>query len=67
MLVYSDRKGLYGGAAIKGGAITPDDVANRVYYEKPLTVKEILFDKKVKPTQATTELVGKLAEYSRKK
>jgi len=25
VLVYSDRKGLYGGAVIKGGSIAPDD------------------------------------------
>ncbi len=66
VMVYDDRQGLFGGAAIKGGAITPDDEANLVYYSAPLTTKEILFDKKVKPTDTAAALAKKIAEYSRK-
>jgi lipid-binding SYLF domain-containing protein len=66
VLVYDDRKGLYGGAAIKAGAIAPDDEANRVYYGKPVTVKEILFGHVVEPTQAASDLAGKLNEYSKR-
>lgn len=65
VVIYTDRKGLYGGAAIKGGAITPDDEANRAYYEQYLTTKEILFDQKVKPTEAASALAKKLADYSK--
>lgn len=65
ILVYDDRKGLYGGAAIKGGAIAPDHEANRVYYEQFVTMQNILFEHKVKPTPATQELVAKLTDYSR--
>lgn len=65
VLVYDDRKGLYGGAAIKGGAIAPDDEANRVYYGQSLTMRAILFDKKVQPTGPAIELAGKLTEHSR--
>jgi lipid-binding SYLF domain-containing protein len=65
VLVYDDRKGLYGGAAIKGGAIAPDETANRVYYEKALTVSEILFENKVKPTETAAQLAGKIAERSK--
>src|ERR1051325_5788558 len=32
VLVYDDRQGLYGGAAIKGGAIRANDDANTLYY-----------------------------------
>lgn len=32
VLVYDDRQGLYAGAAVKGGAVSPDDDANRAYY-----------------------------------
>jgi lipid-binding SYLF domain-containing protein len=46
ILVYDDRKGLYGGAAIKGGAIGPDTEANRIYYESPVSMLDILFGKK---------------------
>jgi lipid-binding SYLF domain-containing protein len=65
VLVYDDRKGLYGGAAIKGGAIAPDDEANRVYYAQFLTMKDILFHKKAQPTDAATELAAKVTEYSK--
>jgi len=65
VLVYDDRKGLFGGAAIKGGAISPDDEANRVYYQRSLTMKDILFENKVKPTEAASELARRLADFSR--
>ena len=65
VLVYDDRKGLYGGAAIKGGEIAPDDNANRIYYEKSLTMSEILFENKVKPTDAASQLAGKIADRSK--
>jgi lipid-binding SYLF domain-containing protein len=64
VLVYDDRKGLYGGATIKGGTISPDEEANRVYYQQYVTMREILFEEKVKPTEAATALVNKLTEYS---
>jgi lipid-binding SYLF domain-containing protein len=60
-LVYDDRKGLYGGAAVKGGAIAPDDEANRAYYEQSVTMQDILFDKKVKATKAASELAAKIS------
>jgi len=65
VLVYNDRKGLYGGAAIKGGAIAPANDANRVYYEQFVTMQDILFDGKVKPTPASASLAAKIAEYSK--
>jgi lipid-binding SYLF domain-containing protein len=67
VLVYDDRKGLYGGAAIKGGAISPDDEANRVYYQQFLSMNDILFANKVRPTEAASELAGKLTEFSKEK
>ena len=65
VLVYDDRKGLFGGAAIKAGAISPDDEANRVYYGQFLTMKEILFDRKVSPTETATTLANKLTEHAK--
>jgi lipid-binding SYLF domain-containing protein len=65
VLVFDDRQGLYGGAAIKGGAISPDEEANRAYYEKYLTVKDLLFENKVKPTDAGSELTEKINDYSK--
>jgi lipid-binding SYLF domain-containing protein len=65
MLVYSDREGLYGGAALKGDALSPDTEADIVYYGQYLTMKEILFDQKAKPSQAATELVAKIEQFSK--
>lgn len=62
--VYDDRRGLYGGMALKAGALTPDNEANRVYYGQFLTINDILFDKKAKPTQSSKDLAAKIAEYS---
>jgi len=64
-VVYSDRHGLYAGAAIKGGSIWPDTEANLAYYSQPVSAKEILFDGKVKPTAAGEELALKISESSR--
>jgi SH3 domain-containing YSC84-like protein 1 len=65
VLVYADRKGLYGGVAIKGDALTADNDANRAYYDQFMTMKEILLDKKVKSTEAASELAAKLTQYSK--
>lgn len=65
MLVYTDRSGLYGGAAIKGGAISPDTDADLAYYGQYLTMGQILFDRALKPGVAGQELVQKLQQYSK--
>jgi SH3 domain-containing YSC84-like protein 1 len=64
-LVYDDRKGLFGGADLAGGSIMPDDRANIVYYGRPLTMENILFDHKAPQTDASSALVQKLMEYSK--
>lgn len=65
VLVFDDRKGLYGGAAIKGGAIAPDDKANQIYYGRFLSMREILFEKKVEPTEAAQSLAQKIKDSSK--
>lgn len=65
VLVYDDRNGLYGGVAIKGGAIFPDEDADITYYGKSVSTSDILFDKKVQPTQAETDLIEKISDYSK--
>jgi len=64
VLVYDERHGLFGGAAVKGGAISPDHDANRVYYGASVTMQEILFDKKVKPTEPATALARTVKRYA---
>ena len=66
VLIYDERKGLYGGVSLKGGAIASDSGANRIYYGQAATMKEILFDKKVKSTEAVSALAAKITDYSTK-
>jgi lipid-binding SYLF domain-containing protein len=65
MLVYTDREGLYGGAAVKGDAISPDTDADIAYYGQYLTMREILLEHKVQPAPTATELTQKLMQYSK--
>jgi lipid-binding SYLF domain-containing protein len=62
ILVYTDASGLYGGAAIKGGALSPDSDANIAYYGEYLTPEEILYGKKAKLTEQATNLAEKLSQ-----
>lgn len=65
VLIYTDRKGLYGGAAVKGSTIMADEKANAAYYGQYLTTKEILFDKKAKPTDTALELAKKINQHAK--
>lgn len=67
VLVFSDRQGLYGGASLKAGAISPEDKANVIYYSQAASVADILFGDKVKPSETAQQLAKKLKEYSKKK
>jgi SH3 domain-containing YSC84-like protein 1 len=66
ILIYDDRNGFYNGAVVKGGTLSPDEKANTAYYGGYFTMKDILFDKKVKPTKPSIELANKLNELSKK-
>lgn len=63
-VVYSDVEGFYGGVAVKGGAVSPDTDANVTYYGEALTPREILFENKVKPTEAAVKLAQKITDAS---
>lgn len=65
MLIYGDRQGLYAGAAIKAGSLAPDPDANLMYYGQALTMRDILFDHKVKPTWLAAELAQKINQPAR--
>lgn len=66
VIVYDDRQGLFGGAAIKGGALSPDNHANEVYYGQYVSMSDILFDRKVNITDAAAALAKKISVYSEK-
>jgi SH3 domain-containing YSC84-like protein 1 len=65
VMVYTDASGLYGGAAIKGGDISPDADANVVYYGQSLTPNQILFENKVKPSDQAITLANQLDQFSK--
>lgn len=64
VLVFHDRKGLFGGAAVKAGNVAPDNEANSIYYGQYLTMRDILFSHKVQPSPAGAALIDKLNTYS---
>ena len=60
VLVYDDRKGLYGGAALKGGALSTDEDGNNAYYGQYVTLEDILFKNKFQASEAANALVEKI-------
>lgn len=66
VLVYAERSGFYGGVAFKGGTLSADRNANEVYYDRFVTLNDILFDHKVEPTEAARELARTISKYSEK-
>jgi SH3 domain-containing YSC84-like protein 1 len=67
VVVYDDRKGLYGGAAVKGGAISSDEDANTIYYGQYVTLEEILFKNKFKASEPAVALAEKIETASQPK
>ena len=63
-LVHVDRQGLFGGAALKGGSIAPNNDANRIYYDHFTTMQDILFGNKWQSTDAARDLAATLDKYS---
>jgi len=64
VLVFHDKKGLFGGASVKAGNITPDKEANWIYYGQYASMRNILFDRKIQPTESAARLIDKLNFYS---
>jgi lipid-binding SYLF domain-containing protein len=64
-LVFSDSEGLYGGVAVKGGNISPDPEADVAYYGRSITVEEILFEHKAKPSEAAARLAQVLNQAAK--
>ncbi len=62
---YADRNGFFGGAAVKFGGISPDDNANTIYYEKSVTMSDILFNHAVSRSPAAQELTQAIQDRSK--
>lgn len=67
VLIFGQSKGLYGGAVIKGGSVSAADKANQKYYGRVYSTKDILFDRKVKPSETAAEFARKLGEAAKGK
>jgi len=67
VLVFGASKGLYGGAVVKGGSVNANDKANQTYYGQFYSIKDILFDGKVKPSETAAEFAKKLDEAAKGK
>ena len=65
MLVFTDREGLYGGAAVKGDALAPDTNADVAYYSQYLSMNEIFYGRKVTASQAALDLARGLDRFAR--
>jgi lipid-binding SYLF domain-containing protein len=62
---YSDRNGLFAGADVKFGGISPDDNANTIYYEKSVTMEDVLYNHAVNRTQAAQDLTQAIQDHSK--
>lgn len=62
-LVYSKAKGLYGGLTVEGGVISQDGSANKEFYGRKISVKEIFQNEDDVPDEAKG-LISTLEKYS---
>lgn len=62
VLVFEDRKGLFGGAALQCGSLSPETDANFAYYRQLVTMRDVLLDRKVKPTEAAVQLASRISQ-----
>lgn len=65
ILAYSRAKGLYAGAAFEGGLLLSDDSANEKFYDmKGVTLKNIIFEKKVNMPKEAKPLIDAINSYA---
>jgi lipid-binding SYLF domain-containing protein len=64
VLVYGDTRGLFGGAALETGGVSPDGGDNEDYYGKKISMSEILVGGQVEPTEAAKLLSAKIEQYA---
>jgi SH3 domain-containing YSC84-like protein 1 len=63
ILSYSRSKGLFAGLSLEGATIFQTEDANRAFYGKELSAREILIDKMIKPTPLGQKLINTLQKY----
>ncbi len=66
ILSYSRARGLFAGISLQGATLRADLDANESMYKRRLTTKEIVRERKAKPTAAGAGFVSALTRYSPK-
>jgi SH3 domain-containing YSC84-like protein 1 len=57
ILAYSRAKGLFGGLALKGGIMRPDNDANQVFYGKAVVPRDILLHQSAEPVPKDAKIL----------
>ena len=65
VLVYGQWQGFYGGACLQSGWLLPDSGANKKYYGKEITMREILMGGQVESTEAAKGLASKIEQFAK--
>lgn len=63
--IYQKSNGLYAGAKLKSGWLTPHNSANRLFYSTTYTMPEILFSNWVAPQPEVVPLINYVTQISR--
>jgi len=61
---YSRTKGLFAGLSLEGATIIQDKDANRAFYGKELSARNIILEEKVVPPSVAQKLIKTLSKYS---
>ena len=64
ILVYTDKKGLFAGAAVKAGWVAPDNKATKALYDTNYNVPEIVLSDWFELPQEATALLQRLNYYT---
>lgn len=64
VLVYSNANGLFAGAAVNTGYLTPNDKANRTFYQTDNAMPEILYSDWITPPAEVQPLMGYVSRIS---
>ncbi len=64
VLAYSRSKGLFAGISLDGSVVSIDDSANRKAYGKEITAEDVLYNGKVRMTDAVAPFVRTLEKYA---
>jgi len=65
VLVYQNASGLYAGATVKTGFLSPNDEGNHIFYSTIYSMPEIIFSDMVQPNSDVTPLMDYVTQITR--